>query len=129
MRELQRLAANQVRLQPWVGELKPMAGAQESYIETLIQRPEYHLELEHTPLSDGHVAFTVHFETYTWSPRVLRLMLADWASIRPQIDAPIFAANVDEDEKWVKFISRFGFQYFKQVIGTDGSERGLYVNF
>lgn len=105
-----------------------MEGAQESYLETLIKRPEYHLELEHTPLPDGNVAYNIHFECFSFTPRIMKQMLSDWATIRPQIDAPIFAANVDEDEKWVKFITRFGFRYFKQIIGTDGSERGLYLN-
>ena len=115
-------------LQGWVGNLRVLEGEQLSYIETLIKRPEYHLELEHTPLSNGHVAFSLHFEVFQWSPSVYRQMKRDWDSIRPLIDAPIFAANVDEDDKWVKFITRFGFRYFKQVVGTDGSQRGLYLN-
>ena len=111
-----------------MGELRLLKGEPESYIETLIERPEYHLELEHTPLPDGNVAFSLHFECYTFTPSVMKQMLADWAEIRPKIDAPILAANVDEDKKWVKFIKRFGFHYFKQVVGNDGSVRGLYLN-
>lgn len=115
-------------LQPWVGELRILDGEPQTYIETLIKCPEYHLELEHSPLPDGNVAFNLHFECYKWSPSVFRQMQRDWDAIRPLIQAPIFAANVDEDEKWVKFITRFGFRYFRQVVGTDGSERGLYLN-
>lgn len=118
----------QTVLRPWVGELRRLEGEQESYIETLIKRPEYHLELEHTPLGDGRCAYSLHFEVYKWTPSVLKLMYADWTAIRPKIDAPIFAASEFEDEKWIKFIHRFGFRYFKQVIGTDGQEKGLYVN-
>lgn len=115
-------------LHGWVGELRVLEGDPETYIETLIKRPEYHLELEHTPLGGGNVAFSLHFEVFKWSPAVYKLMKQDWAAIRPLIDAPILAANVDEDEKWVKFIQKFGFRYFKEVIGNDGSVRGLYLN-
>jgi hypothetical protein len=105
-----------------------LPGEQYSEIETVWETENYKLEIEYTPLPDGHEAKTVHFEVFSWLPSSLRQMKRDWAIFRPTVEGPLFAANEDEDEKWLKFIASFGFVYLMDVIGTNGAHRRLFVN-
>lgn len=125
MQELQPLEANR---SGFVGRLSPLYGFHESYIETAFKCPEYTLEIEHTPLSDGNVAYSAHFTVHQFSPTIFKMMKDDWAEFRPKIDAPLFACSFAQNEKWIKFVEKFGFRYFRDVVGTDGSVRKLFVH-
>lgn len=112
-----------------VGKLRRLEGFHESFIETAVRCPEYTLEIEHTPLSDGNVAYSAHFTVHQFSPTIFKLMKDDWAEVRPKIDGPIFACGYNQTDKWIKFVEKFGFQYMKDVVGTDGSVRKLFVHY
>jgi hypothetical protein len=126
MQESQHSEANK---QGWVGRLSVLPGFHESYIETAFKCPEYTFEIEHTPLSDGNVAYSAHFTVHQFSPTIFKNIKSDWAEVRPKIDAPLLACGYDQDAKWIKFVEKLGFKYMKDVVGTDGSVRKLFVHY
>lgn len=95
---------------------------------TLVETRNYRLDIEETPLGSGDKALSIHFEVWSWTPRVLREMLRDWPAVRAQIDAPLLACAENQGPKWEKFISKFGFHYLMDVTGIDGEQKRLFVN-
>jgi hypothetical protein len=95
---------------------------------TLVETPDYRLDIEETPLSDSERVYSIHFEIVTWTPSVLKEMLRDWPHVRAKIDAPILACAENQDPKWEKFIQKFGFSYLMDVEGVDGTSKRMFVN-
>lgn len=58
----------------------------------------------------------------------MRQMQDEWPHFRAKLDAPLFAWTENEDQKWEKFVKRFGFHYFRQFIGPDGLEHKLFLH-
>lgn len=92
------------------------------------QTPDYDFVIDYIPIHDGNRWYQAHVDVFKWTPRVMREMQAVWPSLRRQVDAPLFAWNEHEDAKWEKFISRFGFRYFKNFIGPDGKEHKFFLH-
>lgn len=95
---------------------------------TLLDTPDYRLDIEETPISDTDKAYSIHIEVFKWTPGVLKEMLQVWPPIRAKIDAPILACAEDQDPKWEKFIKKFGFTYLRDVVGVDGTTKRMFAN-
>jgi hypothetical protein len=90
--------------------------------------PDFEFCVDYVPLGGEDRFYLAHVDVFRWTPRVLREMHAIWPALRQRIDAPLFAWNKDEDAKWEKFITRFGFRYFKNLIGPDGKEHKFFLH-
>lgn len=90
--------------------------------------PDYEFIVNYIPIHDGNRWYNAHIEVFKWSPRVLRDMKEVWPFLRRRIDAPLFAWTENEDAKWEKFISIFGFKYLDTFIGPDGKNHKFFLH-
>jgi hypothetical protein len=103
------------------------------YIEServiVLDEPEYTASYHTADLGDGRVMTFAHLEVFYYSPSILKKLKREWDLFRKYEPCVMFALSDTDDEKWVRFISMFGFQYLRDVGCTDGRTRRLFVNF
>ena len=90
--------------------------------------PEYAAYYEPVETSDGTM-YLFHFYVTVWSPSVYKKFARRFSEWRPTFPHVLFCAGDVDDEKYEKFLSRFGFKYLTHVGCTDGNTRRLFVNF
>lgn len=90
--------------------------------------PEFKFELsEHRSDEDAQMLF-VHLVVHKWSKSTLHEMLRVFSTFRQCVSAPLFAIGIIDDDKWERFVTRFGFKPFQNVICENGELRRLYMN-
>jgi hypothetical protein len=86
----------------------------------------YHEEV----FEDGSRMVFVHMDVYYWSPSVLKKQLTQWPIFRALMSSiPLFCMGTQDDLKFQKYISKFGFVPLKPIPCTDGQSRMLYINW
>jgi hypothetical protein len=95
---------------------------------TVYDKPEYFFDLEEWRCGDRQMVF-VHLLFHKWSPRVLRQALEDWRVFREHVACPLYAMGQDDDDKWAKFVSLFGFKFLADGLAcTDGRSRRIFYH-
>ncbi len=82
----------------------------------VVRRPEYTLYFEQAARDHTFI----HCDVYTWSPRVVRQLTADWQAVQALHGGPIFALHTPGDRKHLKFITLFGFKLVAAFVADDG---------
>ena len=84
----------------------------------VVRRPEYTLYLEQATLDETFI----HCDVYTWTPRVVRQLKADWSALLALHGGPIRALHTPGDRKHLKFITLFGFKLVTAYNAADGPQ-------
>lgn len=92
------------------------------------QTPNYDLRIELVDMGTEQGFPLVHCDVFYWSPNVMRELQAVWPAFRSQFKGPVFACNPNEDHKWEKFLTKFGFRYFSNFIGPDDKEHKMFLH-
>jgi len=90
---------------------------------------EYIAEMHYEDLGEGRLMPFFHLDVFYFSPEILKRMLKEWEEHRHTVPTPLFCMGEEDDEKFSRFISKFGFQYLTDCPCTDGKTRRLFVNF
>lgn len=86
--------------------------------------PDYLFEID-----EWDEGLVVHFEFRNFTPTTLRRAHQEWDVFRSVVTAPLFAIGPShEDDKWRRFITRFGFKPHSTVLCNNGAERSLYLH-
>lgn len=95
----------------------------------VLDEPEYTASYHVTDLDCGRSMTFVHLDVYYMSHSILKQLKAQWVLWRQSCPVVLYAMADEDTETWVKFVSKFGFQYLADIPCTDGKTRRLFVNF
>jgi hypothetical protein len=85
-------------------------------------------ELEERRDAEGHQMILAHLTVHKWSPSSLRRIKGDWTVFRQAVTVPLFASPMQDDPRWVKFVTLMGWRPHSTVLCHDGIERPLYIH-
>jgi hypothetical protein len=98
--------------------------------EVIVDTTDYIGSIHQEEFEDGTKMVFVHMDIFYWAPSVLKHMIKTWPIFREGLkDIPLFCMADDDNEKWERYISRFGFQYLSDIPCSDGKIRRLFVNY
>jgi hypothetical protein len=69
-----------------------------------------------------------HLHVHKWSHSSLRRIRNDWVHFRQCVTTPLFASPMQDDPRWIKFVTLMGWRPFSTVLCHDGIERPLYIH-
>jgi hypothetical protein len=95
--------------------------AEHSYKVPVIVRDEYTVSLEYT--SKMHFG---HVDVHKWSPSSAWQLGVDFEDLKTLVNSPIYALHTPGDEKHLKFLEKYGFEYLCDFVDADGDEKQLY---
>lgn len=95
----------------------------------ILDRPEYTVSYHIEETNEGQQMTFVHLDVFYISPSIMREMLRLWPVIQKHMNCVTFCLGEVDDEKFDKFVSRFGWRYLRPIPCTDGRTRRLYINF
>lgn len=96
---------------------------------TVLDEPEYTASYHMVDLGEDRVMTFVHLDVYYLSKTILKRLDREWALFRQYVPVVLYCMSEVDDEKWARFISRFGFSYLCDVGCSDGRTRRLFVNY
>lgn len=70
----------------------------------------------------------LHLRFTKWTPQVFKRFIAHWQLFRHYVTAPLFALGEVDDDKWERFVTRFGFRYLQTVKCENGETRRLFIH-
>lgn len=70
----------------------------------------------------------LHLRFTKWTPSVFKRFNAHWRTLRQCVTAPLFALGEVDDDKWERFVTRFGFTYLETVKCANGESRRLFIH-
>lgn len=70
----------------------------------------------------------LHLRFTQWTPQVFKRFIAHWWLLRSCVTAPLFALGEVDDDKWERFVTRFGFKYLRTVKCENGETRRLFIH-
>lgn len=76
----------------------------------------------------GEQMLLTHLRVHQWSPAALKRIRHAWKVFRSVVTTPLFASPMQDDPKWVRFVTLMGWRPFSQVLCHDGIERPLYIH-
>lgn len=102
-----------------------------SYPKTVFwSEVDFDFHISYLQPAPGKLMLFVHIDVYYWSSDTWRRLKHLWSSNRHLLPPIVFAQGDETDAKWVKFVSRLGFQpLVADVPCDDGQFRHIYVNF
>jgi hypothetical protein len=92
------------------------------------QTDEYTFELDEYRDAEGHQMLLAHLRVHKWTASACKRFKRDWALFRKHIPAPLFATPMEDDPRWVKFVTFMGWRPFSTALCRDGIERPLYIH-
>lgn len=95
--------------------------------QKLIDCPEYLFELEEYRCGEKQMVF-VHLHVWKWSKGLLKRLQDVFAKFRECVPGPIFTAGTHDDDKFLRFVSLFGWKPFTTIPCTDGKTRRLFIH-
>jgi hypothetical protein len=69
-----------------------------------------------------------HFRFHKWSLSALKQITREWKLFRQCVPAPLYACAEEDDDKWERFVSRFGFRFLCNTVCNNGEHRRLFVS-
>lgn len=103
------------------------------YIESdrfvVLDEPEYTFSYSVRDLGEDRYMTMIHIDVYYLSPSVMRDMIAKWRIFRTIHPNIVFAQGDKDDEKFERFVKKFGFSYLGDCPCTDGQNRRLFINY
>ena len=85
-------------------------------------------ELDEYRNDAGEQMLLAHLRVYKWSAGSLKRIKREWALFRQHVTSPLFASPMQDDPKWVRFVTLMGWRPFSTVLCHDGIERPLYIH-
>jgi hypothetical protein len=76
----------------------------------------------------GAQMLLAHLRVHKWSLHYLRRIAHDWAVFRQAVTMPLYASPMQDDPRWVKFVTLMGWRPYSTVLCHDGIERPLYIH-
>jgi hypothetical protein len=76
----------------------------------------------------GKQMLLAHLRVHKWSPEALKRIRHDWRVFRSVVTAPLYASPMQDDPKWIKFVTLMGWRPFSKVLCQDGIERPLFIH-
>ncbi|UGA46791.1 hypothetical protein HU230_0012410 [Bradyrhizobium quebecense] len=70
----------------------------------------------------------LHLRFTRWTPSVFKRFIAHWTLLRQCVTAPLFALGEVDDDKWERFVTRFGFRFLQTVKCENGETRRLFIH-
>lgn len=70
----------------------------------------------------------VHLRVKNWKLSALKQFAREWKVFRQCVTAPLYACADVDDDKWERFVSRFGFRFFCNIVCNNGEQRRLFVS-
>lgn len=93
----------------------------------LVVNDEYALHLDEYQRGQDQVLL-LHLRFTKWTPSVLKRFTSHWRALRCCVAAPLFALGEVDDDKWERFVTRFGFTYLETVKCANGESRRLFIH-
>lgn len=95
---------------------------------TILREPEFTVDINLVQLqSIPELLHFIHLDIDLWSPSVLRKLNVLWGTVViPKLPKHTFCHGEVSDNKFHKFVSRFGFVPLVNAICTDGTMRPIY---
>jgi hypothetical protein len=69
-----------------------------------------------------------HLRFSKFSPSLLREALHDWAVFRECVSAPVFCVGENDDAKFERFVTLFGFKSLNTDVVWEGKSRRLFLH-
>lgn len=105
-----------------------MAGNfQHVHFHKVLLNDEYELHIDEY-VRDEDQFLLLHLRFLKWTPSVFKRFSAHWRALRSCVAAPLFALGECDDDKWQRFVTRFGFKYLHTVICENGESRRLFIH-
>jgi len=90
---------------------------------------EYTFALDEFRSDEEHQMLFVHLVVKRWTSKTLREMLSVFEAFRACVTCPLYAIGKQDDDKWVKFVTLFGFKpLIDEVICLNGESRRLFFH-
>lgn len=106
-----------------------VANWSQTAIHIIVDNPSYLFRLEEYRTDAGDQMLFVHMDVRQWNKSALQQMLREFSCFREHVTCPLYALGLSEDDKWLRFISKFGFVLLlDDVICENGAKRRLFVN-
>lgn len=93
----------------------------------VLDRPEYVFTLDEFKKGDKQMLF-VHLKVYKHTKEVLTQLLAEWRLFRKCVTCPVYCHGINDDEKFHRFVSLFGWKQLCKAKCPDGKERRIYIH-
>lgn len=97
-------------------------------IYTAHETPDVTFQLEEYRDAEGQQMLLAHLTVHQWTVQSLKRIRRDWALFRQIIKTPLFASPMEDDPRWVKFVTLMGWRPFSTVLCHDGVERPLFIH-
>jgi hypothetical protein len=94
---------------------------------SILKNPEYWFEIDEYVRGQDQLLLA-HLRIAKWTPSVLKRIDRDWRVFRECVTAPLFAHAEIDDRKWERFVSRLGFRFLCNVVGTNGETRRMFIS-
>jgi hypothetical protein len=94
----------------------------------MVVDPDFLFEIDEYKRDDGAQFLLAHIRVDKLAPSVLKRMDSIWRTFRSVIRAPLFAVSETDDGKWERFVSRYDFKPFSEVICNNGVQRRLFIS-
>ena len=85
-------------------------------------------ELDEYRTEAGEQMLLAHLRVHKWSKESMRRIKHAWQVFRSVVKVPIYANPMQDDPKWVRFVTLMGWRPFTKVLCQDGIERPLYIH-
>jgi hypothetical protein len=69
----------------------------------------------------------IHCDVHKWSKTVRKKMKSALKGLIKKYKQPLYAAQIDNDNKHRKFLDMYGFKYFGIVKDFEGNSREVFV--
>lgn len=69
-----------------------------------------------------------HIRFHNWTKDAFKLASKVFWLFREAVDCPLYVLSREDDEKFDRFVRRFGFTPFTRLLCNDGRKRRLYIS-
>jgi hypothetical protein len=95
---------------------------------TVIDYPEYWIELDEYRTPQGEQFMLVHTRFAEFSKALLKRFEHEWRTLRACVPGFLFCIGEVDDDKFERFVARQGFKFFRNVVCTNGIARRLFIS-
>jgi len=96
---------------------------------TIHSEPDFDVSITIQEPETGAFMPFVHLDVYYWAPSTLRKLIALHKTLRPTLSNILYCHGTVDDEKFDRFVTRFGWQVLSSAPCTDGKTRRIYVHY